>query len=191
MKRLLKRRPSPTTVIACLALAVALTGTSYAAVAKLVPRNSVGSAQVINRSLKTVDLNKRAIRSLRGKPGPQGPQGLKGDKGDKGDKGPPGPTQFARVTATGQLVSGTATKASRRGQGFYYVPFPAAIAHCAGAANSAGFPGAGTTVLRVWAVLDIGLTKAITPDPKTVQVILYDDVKNPVDSSFTLVLACP
>src|SRR5262249_48035825 len=47
--------PSPAMVVACAALVVALGGTSIAAVQVLVPRNSVGSAQVINRSLLPID----------------------------------------------------------------------------------------------------------------------------------------
>ena len=41
-------------LVAYLALFVALTSTGYAASAKLLPRNSVGSAQVINGSLQKV-----------------------------------------------------------------------------------------------------------------------------------------
>jgi hypothetical protein len=83
--------------VALLALFLALGGTSYAAATKLLPKNSVGSTQVINRSLQKGDLSTKAIaslRGLRGAPGPQGPvgpggiQGPKGDKGDKGDIGP-------------------------------------------------------------------------------------------------------
>ena len=45
MKRLMRHRPSPAMVVACLALGIALTGTSVAAVTALAP-NSVGSAQI-------------------------------------------------------------------------------------------------------------------------------------------------
>src|SRR6266540_1035449 len=44
MKRILRNRPSPAMVIACIALAVALGGTSYAAVT--LPANSVGTKQL-------------------------------------------------------------------------------------------------------------------------------------------------
>lgn len=50
-----RHRPSPALVVACLALLVALGGTSAAAVA-LVPRNSVGSRQVIDLSLQRGDI---------------------------------------------------------------------------------------------------------------------------------------
>ena len=45
MKRLVRHRPSPAMVVACLALGIALTGTSVAAVTALAP-NSVGTAQI-------------------------------------------------------------------------------------------------------------------------------------------------
>jgi hypothetical protein len=44
------RLPSPTIAIALVAFFAALGGTGYAVV-RLVPRNSVGSAQVVNGSL--------------------------------------------------------------------------------------------------------------------------------------------
>src|SRR5437667_3517428 len=96
MRGLLRHRPSPAIVIACLALVAALSGTSYAAVAKLLPKNSVGSAQVINGSLQTIDLSKKARTALKGQRGPRGTQGLQGATGAtgatgaKGDKGDPG-----------------------------------------------------------------------------------------------------
>src|SRR5215470_6123108 len=93
MNRLLRRRPRPATAMACLALALALGGTSYAAVSRLMPRNSVGSAQVINGSLQKADLSRTAIAALHGARGPQGirgPSGPPGAQGAKGDPGAPG-----------------------------------------------------------------------------------------------------
>jgi hypothetical protein len=65
-------------LVAYLALFVALSATSYAASTTLLPKNSVGSAQVINSSLQKRDLSKRAVAALRGTRGPQGPQGAQG-----------------------------------------------------------------------------------------------------------------
>jgi hypothetical protein len=89
------KRPSPALVVASLALLVALTGTSFAAVT--LAKNSVGSVQlrqgavtspkVKDGSLGVVDLSLTARRTLKGNSGPAGP---KGDKGDKGDPGPVG-----------------------------------------------------------------------------------------------------
>lgn len=54
MRKTTRFRPTPAMVVASIALLVALGGTSAAAVA-LVPRNSVGSNQVIDGSLKAKD----------------------------------------------------------------------------------------------------------------------------------------
>jgi len=84
--------------VAYVALLFALSGTSYAATNALLPRNSVGSQQVINHSLHTIDFasgqlprGRRGAQGLTGARGPTGPAGLKGDAGPKGDEGPPGP----------------------------------------------------------------------------------------------------
>ena len=77
MHRIVSCRPSPATIISLIALFVALGGTSYAAIT-LAPRNSVGSAQVINGSLLKKDLNKKTVTALKGNRGPQGPAGVAG-----------------------------------------------------------------------------------------------------------------
>jgi hypothetical protein len=76
--------------VALLALFFALAGTSYAASSALLPKNSVGSAQVRNGSLQTVDFSKKAKAGLRGAPGPQGIQGVQGQRGPTGARGAQG-----------------------------------------------------------------------------------------------------
>jgi hypothetical protein len=76
---------SPAMVIACLALVVALSGTSYAAF--VLPPGSVTSKQLKNRSIRKVDIGKRTLASLAGKPGPQGPIGPRGPAGPVGVAG--------------------------------------------------------------------------------------------------------
>jgi hypothetical protein len=83
MKRL---RPTPAGVIACLALAIALGGSAFAATT-VVPRNSVGSPQVIDGSLLKRDFKRG---QLRGAQGPQGVQGPVGQQGPPGQQGLPG-----------------------------------------------------------------------------------------------------
>jgi hypothetical protein len=83
--RIAGRRPSPATVISLVALFVALGGTGYAAFA--VPRNSVGSAQVVNHSLRTADLSRKAVAALKGHRGPEGPSGPQGPAGATGAAG--------------------------------------------------------------------------------------------------------
>jgi hypothetical protein len=97
------RRPSPSMVVALVALTVALGGTSYAAV-KL-PRNSVGNPQ-IKRSAVTGDkvrdgslfANDFAAGQIpkgpKGDTGSQGIAGPQGPVGSPGAQGPPGPAQI-------------------------------------------------------------------------------------------------
>jgi hypothetical protein len=86
--RITGRRPSPAIVISLVALFVALGGTGYAAFA--VPRNSVGSSQVINHSLRTSDLSRKAVAALKGNRGPDGPAGAQGPAGPAGATGAAG-----------------------------------------------------------------------------------------------------
>jgi hypothetical protein len=94
-KEVAMRRPSPALVVACIALGVALGGTSYATVMN-VPKSSVGTPQLKRNAVKAAKIAPNAVRTghvLDGsllaadfKAG-QIPQGPKGDKGDKGDNG--------------------------------------------------------------------------------------------------------
>lgn len=102
------RRPSPAMVVACLSLAFSLGGVGYAAT--VLPRDSVGSAQlkknavvstkVKNRSLLAIDFRAGQLPN-----GPPGPRGDKGDKGDKGDTGAPGVSEHEIVEVLSPLDS--------------------------------------------------------------------------------------
>jgi hypothetical protein len=83
--RLLRRLDaSPALVVACLALAIALSSTAFAATV-LVPKNSVGSAPALNGSLQKADLSSKAVAALhdaRGARGPAGPTGASGARSE-------------------------------------------------------------------------------------------------------------
>jgi hypothetical protein len=89
-------RPAPATVIASVALAVALGGTSYAAF--VLPANSVGSTQlqqnaVVSSKVKDRSLLARDFKSGQlpeGAPGSQGPAGSQGQQGPQGTQGTQG-----------------------------------------------------------------------------------------------------
>src|SRR6478736_2211562 len=83
--------PSPSMVVALIALVLALGGTGYAAI-KL-PANSIGSGQL--------------PAGAKGDKGDTGAQGLQGPKGDKGDSGQNGSLSLASATlASGQTERG-------------------------------------------------------------------------------------
>lgn len=92
--------------VAYLVLFVALGGTSAAAANALVPKNSVGSAQVINGSLLKKDFKSGQLpRGARGPVGPAGARGSAGAAGPAGAAGaagaagPPGPVNLTYVSS--------------------------------------------------------------------------------------------
>jgi hypothetical protein len=90
-------RPSPALVIACTALAIALGGTSYAAIQRL-PRNSVTTYQVKDFSLLSRDFKRGQI--------PAGPVGPTGPAGPAGPAGPTGTSniKWALVKGDGTIL---------------------------------------------------------------------------------------
>jgi len=108
---------SPAMVIACVALAIALGGTSYAAVQRL-PKNSVTTYQVKDFSLLARDFKRGQLPA-----GPAGPTGPTGPAGPAGPAGPSGSAnvKWALVRADGGIVaqSGGITLAAKPGTGRY------------------------------------------------------------------------
>jgi hypothetical protein len=128
--RLLRRfrLPSPAMVIACLALLLVLGGTSYAAIQAL-PRNSVTSVQVKDRSLLAKDFKAGQIPR-----GPAGPAGAAGPAGPAGPQGPPGTAsgvalKWALVRPDGGIAaqSGGITLAAKPGAGTYILSFGSVV----------------------------------------------------------------
>jgi hypothetical protein len=77
--------------IALLALFIALSGTTYAA-STLLPRNSVGTAQLKNGAVTKKKINKKTIKALKGNRGPRGFTGAAGAPGAPGAPGAKGAT---------------------------------------------------------------------------------------------------
>ncbi len=110
MKRLWRHRPKPATVIACLALSVALGGTGYAAI--VLPANSVGTAQLKNSAVNTLKVKNGSLLKAdfkagqipAGAAGPAGPAGAAGPAGPAGAAGPAGP--FPDGMPAGKTVRG-------------------------------------------------------------------------------------
>jgi hypothetical protein len=120
MKMLKRLRPTPSMVIACFALLVVLGGTGYAA-AQALPRNSVTSVQVKDRSLLARDFKAGQL--------PRGPQGPAGPAGPQGPAGPAGGSaagaRWALVRADGGIAaqSGGITLAAHPSSGTYILSF--------------------------------------------------------------------
>jgi hypothetical protein len=128
-------------MVACAALLVALGGTSIAAVNAL-PRNSVGSLQVIDHSLLAKDFRVPP----RGPAGPAGPAGAAGAAGAKGDKGDSATGLWAVVDNNGTLIrSKGVTSAQKIGTGMYQVVFNSDVTGC-GYVASTGSAGNATTI---------------------------------------------
>jgi hypothetical protein len=140
----LRRRPSPALVVACLALAVALGGTGYAAVA--LPANSVGTLQLKNGAVVAAKVKPRSLLASSFKPGqllrgPQGAAGLPGAAGPPGPSGQKGDPATRLFGVVGNTQSGAALKPGASGiadvsrapnpPGTYTVSFNQNVSNCA------------------------------------------------------------
>lgn len=113
-------RPSHATVVAYMALFIALGGVSYAAIT--LPINSVGSKQIKRGAVKNSDLGKSAVTTgkvkdgsllaidfepgqlVAGAPGATGPQGPQGAPGTNGTNGTNGATNVTVRQASGTVL---------------------------------------------------------------------------------------
>ena len=114
MRRILERRPSPSMVVAFIALLVSMGGTGYAAIT--LPKNSVGSEQLKKNAVTSKKIKNGAVNSNEVKNGsllsadfksgqlPAGPRGPEGPQGPRGPQGPKGDTGAAGSAAAYALV---------------------------------------------------------------------------------------
>ena len=147
--------------IALLALFVALGGTSFAATNALGPKNSVGTAQVVNGSLQKVDLSKAAATALKGNAGTPGAAGAAGATGAIGPAGPAATTLWAVINADGTKSRGSrVTASSVTFPGGYSVQFDTNVAGCAYVA-SVGSPTTGADVGEATVAQRLGDANAV------------------------------
>jgi hypothetical protein len=92
-----KRLTHPATIIAALALFVALAGGAYAS-------GLINGSQIKNHSISAKKLTKSAVKSLHGQRGPRGARGIQGIQGAKGDTGPAG--TFSGTLPSGKTLRG-------------------------------------------------------------------------------------
>jgi hypothetical protein len=198
MNRIRLTKPSPALVVSIIALAFALGGTSYAAVAitgKQIKNATITGADVKNRSLLASDFKAGQLPvGATGAAGPQGPKGEtgpagpKGEPGVNGEQGPPGDFEpiFAVVGAGGglQLPSGHAIAAVRLPglPGDYTVTFDRNVSRCAMTATTRAAAG--------------GVLPIVTVNPQSgqldqvlVRIRTTDDADLSV--AFNLQLSCP
>jgi hypothetical protein len=124
------RLPAPSTVVAGIALMVALGGVGYAAA--VLPAGSVGTAQLKNGAVVSSKVKNRSLRAedfaagtlLRGPAGPQGVQGTQGPVGPSGAAGPAGPAG-PQGPQGAQGSQGAAGVSSLTYVSTAYGPFPA------------------------------------------------------------------
>ena len=149
MRNRVRLRITPATVIASIALLVALGGTSMAAVTATAPANSVNTAalknnavtnpkiggnavtgdKVKNGSLKKADFAPGQIPA--GPPGPEGPAGAAGPQGPAGPAGASATALWASVDQNGTLVrSKGVASAQKNGTGSYQVVFNQDVTGC-------------------------------------------------------------
>jgi hypothetical protein len=173
--------------VALLALFLGLGGTSYAASQVLVPVNSVGSRQVINRSLRTIDLSRATVANLRGRRGLRGLQGPTGVQGPTGPRGPTGAAGtsatrlFAGLNAAGTIYKGAGTVSSTHpSTGTYEVNFNTSIRGCAFLATA----GDSAAIMQT-----IGSERYAGP-AEQVRVLEYNSAGALADGGFDLLVFC-
>lgn len=189
MRVLKSLTPSPAMVIACVALLLVLGGTGYAA-SQALPRNSVTSVQVKDRSLLARDFKAGQI--------PRGPRGLAGPAGPAGPQGPAGPAgtggtaaiKWALVRADGGIAaqSGGITLAAKPSSGTYILSFGAAVTGKAILA-SGGYAGdasdqRGETTAGPCGGGTEGRTCTVSDTSSSVFVQTRSDGGSPADHSF-------
>jgi hypothetical protein len=180
--------------LALLALFFALGGTSFAAGNALLPKDSVGSKQVINGSLQTSDLSNKARSALKGSRGLSGPAGAQGAQGAtgatgatgaqgvQGAPGQPATTLFIAMDAGGTLTKNSgATSAARASAGVYRITFNTNITNCVYVATGGQDAGA--------LFEDYHLYTSRT-GTNTVNVEIFDEKNIPFDRSFDLAVFC-
>jgi Collagen triple helix repeat (20 copies) len=147
-------------VCATLALFLALAGGTAFAATQLLPRNSVGRAQLKRHAVTPAKLSAAAKATLTGAAGPRGATGAKGAtgargatgaKGATGDRGPTGPqgpkgeqgaaatTLWAEVGTGGELLATShALLVTTGGAGEYEVAFDRNVSACTVQATLSG-----------------------------------------------------
>lgn len=111
MRRIPVRRPTPGLVVGCVALAIALGGTSFAA-AIAIPRQSVGTLQLKNSAVTTKKLAGNAVTSAKVLNGSLLASDFKAGQLPAGPTGPQGPAGTPGLSAVETVNATSATNSS-------------------------------------------------------------------------------
>jgi hypothetical protein len=171
MARLRGYRPTPAMVVACIALMVALGSTGYAAT--VLPRNSVGTAQLRNNAITAAKVKNFSLLRQDFKRG-QLPAGAQGPAGPAGPAGPG--ARWALVRADGTIVaqSGGITPTAKPSVGAYILDFGGTLAGkliLASSANTADLGDRGTVSAGICGGTNEGSTCPSGNDTNHVRVI--------------------
>lgn len=203
MKRISKMLPSPAMVVACVALVVALGGASYAAT--VLPKNSVGSAQLRKKAVTHAKLGKNAVTGAEVKDGtlgaadfqlgqlpagPQGPQGPKGDAGAQGAAGQPGAAAtklFGAINVEGTLRHGNGVIASKKvATGNFVVTFDRSLAGCVATANYYNEDSSSG-----WDSADYFALTRVSGHPDQLSLLIWNqDINQPFSVPFAIAAFC-
>jgi hypothetical protein len=157
------RRTSPSLVVACLALFVALGGTSVAAVSALLPRNSVGTPQLKENAVTAGKIAAGAVQSSEVKDGSLAGADFAPGQLPAGPAGPPGPSHVYAHRLVGPAAVPFHAEATLTSMS---VPEPGSYLVLANALAS----GHGTVTCNLRAETDFDLSQA-TPNASSNQTI--------------------
>lgn len=167
------------------AVALVVTGSALATADALLPRNSVGTRQVVNGSLQASDLSTKARNALRGNRGPRGAPGATGATGAQGLQGAPGQAAtklFVALNAAGTLTKNSgAISAARVNPGVYRIAFNTNITACVYLAT------AGQDAGSVFEDYHLYTSRTGT---NTVNVQIFDEKNGHFDRPFYLAVLC-
>jgi hypothetical protein len=174
MRKLAKRRPSPSMVVAILALVVALGGTAYAAQSingGAIQKQTIGGGKLKQKTLTGYQINTNKLGVV-----PSAQRAAHTYWAVVNNPASPGNATLARASDAGI----TATEAG----GAVTVTFPVNISGCADVAgrNNAGttVPGAGTAQ-----------TNTSAANPNAIEVHTRDEKGANTDADFHLIVVCP
>jgi hypothetical protein len=210
MHTIRKLLPTPAMLVACVALAVALGGVSYAAA--VLPKNSVGTAQLKKKAVTGAKLKKNAVTGAKVKDrtlmaadfkaghlpaGPQGPKGDTGQQGPRGETGPKGDTGApgaVRAYALVQISGGVPSLGSAKNvTGVRRYPSAPVGAFCVEVSPAAGIatPNKAPAIAGGHdhpAIAATFQTVANSCDADEVAVGVFNDAGTFIDKAFTLLL---